>query len=67
MLRGHEAVDALQCLIAADAQTSGGLLLCTHPDDADALTGALRDQGLPAAVVGSLRERRGADGVIELA
>lgn len=65
MLRGHDAVDELQCLIAADAQTSGGLLLCTHPDDADALAAALRDQGLPAAVVGSLRERRGADAVAD--
>ncbi len=43
-------------LIAADAQTSGGLLLCTPADQAAGLEAALRDEGLPARVVGELAE-----------
>lgn len=65
LLRGR-AVDELRCLIAADAQTSGGLLLCVHSEDAAPLAGELRDHGLPAAVIGSLRERSHAEGRIEL-
>ena len=49
--------DEIATLIAADAQTSGGLLLCVHADDAEPLTQALRTHDLPAAVVGELRER----------
>jgi len=37
-----------------DAQTSGGLLLATPPAAAAALLGALRAQGLPAAVIGDV-------------
>lgn len=57
MLRIVGGSDELAPLIAADAQTSGGLLLCVHADDADALTNDLRERGLPAAVIGELRER----------
>jgi selenide,water dikinase len=38
--------------LACDAQTSGGLLLCTHAPDA--LVRELRDAGLPAAIIGEL-------------
>jgi len=40
--------------LACDAQTSGGLLLCTPPARAEALVRALRDLGLPAARIGEL-------------
>jgi selenide, water dikinase len=42
--------------LACDAQTSGGLLLCVPADRADACVAELRDVGLPAAAIGSLRE-----------
>lgn len=41
-------------LLLADAQTSGGLLLCVHPDRAESLLGALRAAGVEAAAVGRL-------------
>lgn len=73
MLHVVDAEDDIGTLIAADAQTSGGLLLCVHADDADSLTVGLRERGLPAAIVGELHPRsgeRGADdpdaGTIEL-
>ena len=47
--------------IACDAQTSGGLLLCVPPAQADAALAALRAAGLPAAAIGTLRERGPAD------
>jgi selenide,water dikinase len=49
--------DPLLVTLATDAQTSGGLLLCVEPADADALVAELRAIGLPAARVGALRER----------
>jgi selenide, water dikinase len=45
--------------LACDAQTSGGLLLCVPSERAAACVDELRAAGLPAAVVGSLRERDG--------
>ena len=38
--------------LAADPQTSGGLLLALPKLDAKHLVGALRKEGLPAAVIG---------------
>lgn len=58
--------DRARTHLAADAQTSGGLLLCVAPEKADALARALCQKGLAAAVVGRLRERRGPEPVIEL-
>jgi selenide,water dikinase len=59
--------DPLLVTLAADAQTSGGLLLCVEPADADALVAELRGLGLPATRVGALRERpAGAEPRIEL-
>ncbi len=49
--------DELLVGLAADAQTSGGLLLCVAAERADALVRELRDTGLPAAVIGELRAR----------
>jgi selenide,water dikinase len=43
--------------LACDAQTSGGLLLCVPADRAAACVEELRAAGLPAAAIGSLRER----------
>lgn len=46
-------------LLAADAQTSGGLLLAVRPSEAEALVVALRGGGdAPAAVVGRFFETR---------
>ena len=39
-----------------DAQTSGGLLLAVEPAGAAALLGGLRDQGLPAAIIGEVTD-----------
>lgn len=71
ILRKTGSEDELATLIAADAQTSGGLLLCVHPDDADALALELSERGLPAAIIGELSPRaddaeRDGDGTIEL-
>lgn len=41
-------------LAAADAQTSGGLLVAVPPNAAAALAQKMRDHGMPAAVVGTL-------------
>jgi len=50
------ALDEVERLILADAQTSGGLLLAVHPDAAAALVGALRARNvLAAAVIGTVR------------
>jgi selenide, water dikinase len=54
--------DALLLLLAADAQTSGGLLLCVDASAAPALVDALCADGLPATTVGTLREPASADG-----
>jgi selenide,water dikinase len=43
--------------LACDAQTSGGLLLCVPAERALACVADLRADGLPAAVVGTLRAR----------
>jgi hydrogenase maturation factor len=41
-------------MLATDAQTSGGLLLCVPSDRADACVEALRAIELPAARIGAL-------------
>ena len=46
--------DAILTLLAADAQTSGGLLLCVPQAAASPLVAELRDQSLPAAEIGEL-------------
>jgi len=48
------AEDPARTLLAADAQTSGGLLLCVDAEDADALVGELIGAGLPARRIGEL-------------
>ena len=55
--RGPDDARDLTLTVAADAQTSGGLLLCVPPDRAASAVAALRDHGLPAAAIGTLRER----------
>ncbi len=40
-----------------DPQTSGGLLLAADPADVEKLLTELREKGLPAAIVGELREK----------
>lgn len=66
MLRRTGPEDELRTLLAADAQTSGGLLLCVDPEQAAELTRALCDHGLAAAVIGKLVSRAGAEPAIEL-
>ncbi len=46
-------------LVLADAQTSGGLLLCVPEPRADELLVRLRDEGHDAARIGSLRQGAG--------
>ena len=53
--RGSGAEFEARTLLAADAQTSGGLLLCVDEGDAAGLVDALRAEGLPAAEVGEVR------------
>lgn len=62
--RGEGEAELLASL-ACDAQTSGGLLLCVQADRANACVSELQRAGLPAAIVGALRER--ADHLITLA
>ena len=40
-----------------DPQTSGGLLMAVHPQDAGSMLDAMRTAGLPAAIVGEINER----------
>lgn len=47
--------DEAQSLVFLDPQTSGGLLLAVHPDDADALCEALTAQGELAVDIGCFR------------
>jgi selenide,water dikinase len=47
----------LYASLACDAQTSGGLLLCVPAARAAACVADLRAAGLPAAAIGTLRER----------
>lgn len=44
--------------IVFDPQTSGGLLLAVHPEDADAAVRELSKLELPCAVIGEVTERR---------
>ncbi len=53
-LRCEGDEDPALALLAADAQTSGGLLLCVDPEDAEALLAELVGVGLPARRVGEL-------------
>ncbi len=64
--RGDEGLRDELLTLVCDAQTSGGLLLCVPASAADLVVVALQAQGLPAAVIGALRERAAdePDGVI---
>ncbi len=66
MLRTTGDEDRILTLLAADAQTSGGLLLCVDAGDAQPLVGELIEGGHPAKIVGRLRERGSTDGELEL-
>ena len=54
---GPEAARESTLAIITDAQTSGGLLLCLPAAAAAAAVADLQDHGLPAAVIGTLRDR----------
>jgi selenide,water dikinase len=53
-VEGDDSDRELLASLATDAQTSGGLLLCTPAANADACVAELRAAGLPAARIGSL-------------
>jgi selenide, water dikinase len=53
-VEGDDSDRELLASLACDAQTSGGLLLCTPAASADACVAELRAAGLPAARIGSL-------------
>jgi selenide,water dikinase len=54
-------LEAWQQLLCADAQTSGGLLLCVPEERTQAVIGALEERGTPAAaVIGRVRGPGGA-------
>jgi selenide,water dikinase len=55
--RGPDDARDLTFAVVTDAQTSGGLLLCMPADQAAAAVAELRALGLPAAHIGSLRQR----------
>ena len=45
-------------MIAFDAQTSGGLLICASPDDTGRILDELKEAGLAeSAVIGNVREQ----------
>jgi selenide,water dikinase len=48
-----------------DPQTSGGLLLAVRPEDGETLAEALRQAGLPAAVVGEIIPREDTEIFVE--
>lgn len=62
-LRRTGVEDQTLSLIAADAQTSGGLLLCVPAERADALVAELRAASLPAAAIGGLHAPDDAAGI----
>lgn len=51
-----DAVDPATRMLLADAQTSGGLLMCVAPERAAALGAALEERGVLHAVIGQLEE-----------
>lgn len=55
---GDGAVQDWQMLVAADAQTSGGLLLALEPGAAERLEAAMAEAGVEAVHIGGLREGR---------
>jgi selenide,water dikinase len=53
-----EALEPWQRLLCADAQTSGGLVLCVPPDRIEAVVAALQERSTPAAaVIGRMRSQ----------
>jgi selenide, water dikinase len=53
-----ETLEPWQRLLCADAQTSGGLVLCVPPDRIEAVVAALRQRSTPAAaVIGRMRSQ----------
>jgi selenide, water dikinase len=52
---GSQIADDLRTLLY-DPQTAGGLLISVAPDNADAILGSLRREGLNAARIGSVRD-----------
>lgn len=41
-----------------DPQTSGGLLVSVNPEDAEEIVGKMQAQGLPAAIVGTITDKK---------
>ncbi len=41
-----------------DPQTSGGLLLAVHPEDAEKMLAEMQKKGLPAAIVGEITDKK---------
>jgi selenide, water dikinase len=53
-----EALEPWQRLLCADAQTSGGLVLCVPPDRIEAVVAALQEHSTPAAaIIGQMRSQ----------
>lgn len=50
----HDGLASARTQLAADAQTSGGLLVCLRREDAERMIEQLRGHGQPAAMVGEL-------------
>lgn len=46
----------IECFMICDAQTSGGLLVCLQPDEAEKYLKLLRDKNIFAVVIGKLTE-----------
>lgn len=53
-----EAVSFAMEEVLFDPQTSGGLLIAVHPEDADAMVKEMKEAGLPAEQVGVITEKK---------
>jgi selenide,water dikinase len=52
-------------MLLCDAQTSGGLLICIKPDNAENMVSKLRDAGYPSnAIIGEVVDKMDKDIVI---
>ncbi|MGB7569919.1 MAG: selenide, water dikinase SelD, partial [Chitinivibrionales bacterium] len=65
--RFHFSVGYTVKMLLCDAQTSGGLLICIKPDNAENMVSKLRDSGYPSCmVIGEVVDKTDKDPVVVL-